>query len=152
PAASWKPPHRGRRPRGGPCITSTPAHASRHGVWDVVKSVPRVRRFCCKNHRESDTTSSRRLTSDHWRPRMDQPPLFKWFHFAGESITTGYAIVAHACVDYGRRELCTVPRKYLTVVGRRAIPPTALPHSGTSATQTGRTLRILPSPPNFSKT
>src|SRR5215471_13722909 len=33
----------GRRPRGGPCITSTPAHASRHGVRDVVKSVPPLR-------------------------------------------------------------------------------------------------------------
>jgi transposase, IS6 family len=28
-------------------------------------------------------------TSDHQRPRLDQPPLFTWRHCAGESIVCG---------------------------------------------------------------
>jgi hypothetical protein len=62
--------------------------------------------------------------------------------------------VAHAVpLCHGRRSRpCKETKEHTTAVGQRAIPPIALLRSGTSVTRTGRTLRIRPPQPSFSKT
>jgi hypothetical protein len=61
---------------------------------------PSIIRFCCKNHRKSATRGFRPSTSDHWRPLMDKPPLFKWHPFTGEIILCGVRWYLRSALRY----------------------------------------------------
>jgi hypothetical protein len=64
------------------------------GTWHPLQWLGRVEPYWDRAHEPAGrpTHTDRADTAwsaDHRRPRMDQPPLFKWRHFAGEIIVCG---------------------------------------------------------------